>query len=139
MFAVRCSLFDVLAGFLPFVMNRTLRLAVAAALPLALLGCHTGYDVNVRNLTDEPVTARLQMRHSDGAPQTLAQKFIGIGDTEHLSAQRDSRVPVSLEIDAQGDHSPATLDLTQGATSVTVRRNSEPGKGRLMLEASPRP
>jgi hypothetical protein len=117
----------------------TTRLLAAALLPLALAGCRAGYDVNVRNMTDEPVTARLQFRHTDGAPQVLTQKFVGIGDTEHLFIQRDSREPVSLEVDAQGDHSPAVLDLTQGATSVTVRRNSEAGKGRLMLEASPRP
>ena len=119
-------------------MTRSARLIVSLV-PLALLGCRAGYDVDVRNLTDEPVTARLQIPHTDGAPKVLGEKYIGIGDTERLFIQRDSREPVSLSVDAKGDTSPALLDLTQGATSVTVRRNSEAGNGRLMLEASPRP
>jgi hypothetical protein len=118
---------------------RAALLASCVVAPAVLLGCRAGYDVDVRNLTDEPVTARLQMRHTDGAPQVLRERYIGIGDTERLFVQRDSREPVSLAVDAKGDTSPAVLDLSRGATSVTVRRNSEPGKGRLMLEAAPRP
>jgi hypothetical protein len=119
-------------------MSRT-RLIAAAAIPLALLGCRTGYDVDVRNQTDAPVTARLQIPHTDGAPQTLRERYVGIGDTEHLFIQRDSREPVTLVVDSKGDLAPATLDLTRGGTTVTVRRNNEPGKGRLTLEATPRP
>jgi hypothetical protein len=116
-----------------------LRLLPIVVFPAVLVGCRSGYDVDVRNQTDAPITARLQIPHTDGAPQTLREAYVGIGDTGHLFIQRDSREPVTLVVDAKGDLAPASVDLTRGATTVTVRRNSEPGQGRLALEAAPRP
>jgi hypothetical protein len=118
----------------------TTRLPLTALLPLLLLGCRSGYDVDVRNQTDQPITARLQVPHTDGAPKTLQEKYIGIGDRDRLFIQRDRREPVSLVVDFKGNLGyPATLDLSRGATIVNVRRNDEGAKGRLMLEAIPRP
>jgi hypothetical protein len=119
----------------------TIRRAAAIALfPLALAGCRSGYDVNVRNLTDQPVTANLNVPFGDGAPRTLSSRYIGPGDRQNLFVQTDYKVPVTLAVDFAGNVGyPATLDLTRGQTVVNVRR-SEPGpQGRLQLEAIPRP
>jgi hypothetical protein len=116
------------------------RLALLAALPMALVGCRAGYDVDIRNLTDQPITAKLSVPHTDGAPQTLQERFIGVGNREHLFVQRDAGERVSLVVDFRGNVGyPATLDLSRGATVVNVRRSDEGATGRLTLEALPRP
>jgi hypothetical protein len=118
----------------------SLRCLAILALPLALLGCRAGYDVDVRNLTDQPITAKLTVPHTDGAPQTLREKFVGVGDRASLFIQQDASKPVALVVDFQGNVGyPATLDLERGSTIVNVRRSDEGGRGRLQLESVPRP
>ncbi len=116
------------------------RAASILFLPAILLGCRAGYDVDVRNLTDQPITARLTAGHTDGAPLVLQEKYVGIGDRTNLFIQRDTNSPVSLSVDFQGNVGyPAIADLSKGATIVNVRRSDEGGRGRIQLEIVPRP
>ena len=116
------------------------RLSAALLVSLALAGCRSGYDVNVRNLTDQPVTAKLNVPFGDGAPRTTASRYIGPGDRQNLFVQTDYKVPVTLSVDFAGNVGyPATLDLSRGETVVNVRRSDAGPQGRLQLEAIPRP
>src|SRR3954469_8165220 len=99
------------------------RAAAVLLLPLVLAGCRSGYDVNVRNLTDQPVTARLNAPFGDGGPRTLGSRYVGPGDRQSLFVQTDYKVPVTLSVDFAGNVGyPATLDLSRGETVVNVRR-----------------
>lgn len=109
-------------------------------LPFIMIGCRSGYDVEVRNLTDQPVTARLYRMHADGAPRTIVSRRAGPGDRASLFSQHDSMVRVMLEVDFAGNVGyPATLDLVRGRTIVNVRRVEEGTHGRIRLEEIPRP
>jgi hypothetical protein len=116
------------------------RLAIAALLPLSLLGCRAGYDVEVRNLTDQPVTARLQSMHADGTPRSLATRRAGPGDRATMFTQVGGTERIALEVDFAGNIAyPATIDLSRGKTIVNVRRSDEGPRGRITLEEIARP
>jgi hypothetical protein len=112
----------------------------AVAALSALVGCRAGYDVDIRNLTDQPVVAKLTTAHTDGAPQVLRHRYVGVGDRANLFIQRDTSQPVALTVDFEGNAGyPATVDLSRGATIVNVRRADEGPTGRIQLEVVPRP
>ena len=120
--------------------SNLVRSAAILSFPLALVGCRAGYDVDVRNLSDQPITAKLTAGHTDGAPLVLREKYVGVGDRTNLFVQRDANVPVALVVDFQGNVGyPATVDLSKGSTIVNVRRADEGARGRLQLEVIPRP
>lgn len=116
------------------------RIVGVALLSLALGACRSGYSVDVRNLTDQPVTARLDVPHTDGAPLTKTTRYIGPGDRGSLFVQTDYGVHATLSVDFAGNTGyPATLDLTRGREVVNVRRAepASPTQGRLQLEVLP--
>lgn len=116
------------------------RCAILAAAPLALVGCRAGYEVDVRNMTDQPLSLRLNTPHSDGAPKPRATGRVGPGDRTKLYLQTYARERVWLEADFEGNVAyPATVDLTPGLTVVNARRVDEGSKGRIRLEEVPRP
>jgi hypothetical protein len=116
------------------------RSVILGSLLAVLVGCRAGYEVDVRNLTDQPITARLTVPHTDGAPQTLQEHYVGIGDRKTMFTQQDASKPVALSVDFQGNVGyPAVLDLSRGQTIVNVRRSDEGGRGRIQIEAVPRP
>lgn len=119
--------------------TRTSRFALLAAAPLVLAGCRTGYDVDVRNLTDQPVVARLNTPHPDGAGRTLRQGRLGPGDRGSLFTQTEYGRRVWLEVDFEGNVGhPGIIDLSVGKTVVNVKRIDEGGRGRIRLEEVPR-
>ena len=110
------------------------------ALPAIVVGCRAGYDVDVRNLTDQPVHASLVTPHEDGAPRLLREVRLGPGDRGSMFVQTDAGQPVALSVDFAGNIGyPATLDLSKGQTVVNVTRVDEGSKGRLRLQEIPRP
>jgi hypothetical protein len=122
--------------------NATLFRCVALlSIPLALAGCRTAYDVQVRNMTDQPVTARLYtLGSTSGKPYELRTGRAGPGDRTSLATSVDFRERVHLEVDFAGNIGhPATLDLDRGRTIVNVRRADEGARGRITLEEVPRP
>jgi hypothetical protein len=117
-----------------------LRAAFVVAAPLALLGCRAGYEVDVRNMTDQPLNLRLNTPHTDGAPHARSVGRVGPGDRTRLFTQTYAKERVWLEADFEGNLGyPATLDLSPGLTAVNVRRIDEGSKGRIRMEEIPRP
>lgn len=119
----------------------TIARAVAIlAVPFVLAGCRSGYDVDVRNMTDQPVVASLVKPFGDGVDRPLAQARLGPGERGQLFSQQDSKDLVSLTVDFAGNVGyPAKLDVSRGKTVVNVRKTETGSKGRLTLEAVPRP
>ena len=107
---------------------------------MALAGCRSGYDVDVRNLTDQPIVASIVTEHSNGGGQLLASQRLGPGDRTGLFSETASRQHVWLEADFAGNTGyPAKMDLMRGRTIVNVRRADQGSKGGLRLEEVPRP
>jgi hypothetical protein len=121
--------------------TRTIPRAIVLALvPLTLLGCRAAYDVEVRNLTDQPLVTRLQSMHRDGAPRSIASGRAGPGDRATMFKQVGGTERIVLEVDFAGNIAyPATLDLSRGKTIVNVRRGDEGARGRITLEEIARP
>ena len=122
--------------------TNAIRRAVPAILPLflglTLAGCRSAYDVTVRNLTDQPVTAKLDVPFGDGAPQHVTQRYLGPGQRGNLFVQTDYNVHVSLSVDSASNVGyPATLDLTRGQTVVNVLKSDAPGRLQLETVAHP--
>jgi hypothetical protein len=112
----------------------------AFCLPAAFAGCRAGYEVDLRNMADQPVTAKLVTQHADGAGSTLRQTRIGPGDRGSVFVQTEGGERVALEVDFAGNVGyPATLDLVKGKTVVNVVRIDEGSKGRIRLEEVQRP
>jgi hypothetical protein len=109
--------------------------AVILGLPALLVGCRSGYDVDVWNRSDQPVQARLVTQHEDGAGLTLAQTRLGPGDRGSLFKQVDSNTRVALEVDCIGAEYPATMDLARGKTVVDV----EGTHGHIRVSPAQRP
>jgi hypothetical protein len=114
--------------------------AALASAPFLLMGCRSGYDLDIRNLTDQPVVARINVPHADGAARTLVQGRLGPGDRGSLFHQAEYGSRVWLEVDFEGNVGyPATLDLSVGKTVVNVRRTDEGSRGKIRLEEVQRP
>ena len=114
--------------------------AALALLPMALTGCYRGYEVEVRNLTDQPVMARIATNHPDGAPRYHRTGRAGPGDRTSMFMQAGATQRLILDVDFAGNVGyPATLDLGPGRTIVNVRRRDEGARGGIMLEEIPRP
>jgi hypothetical protein len=109
----------------------------ACVLPLA--GCRSGYDVDVRNLTDQPVVVSI-VTESSGGGRLLASGRLGPGDRTGLFGQVDTRQHVWLESDFAGNTGyPAKMDLMRGRTVVNVRRADQGSKGHVVFEEVQRP
>lgn len=96
-------------------------------------GCRSAYDVQVRNMTDQPIVAALSAPFGDGADKALAVTRLGPGDRGSLFRQVDSKTRVALRVDFAGNEgTPAVMDLVRGETVVNVERvetPSVPGAG----------
>jgi hypothetical protein len=120
---------------------KTIVQVAALSMPLlALAACRSGYDVDVRNLADQPVVASIVTTHANGGGQLMASQRLGPGDRTGLFAETDTKDTVWLEVDFAGNTGyPARLDLVRGRTVVNVHRADEGSKGKLKLEEVPRP
>lgn len=120
------------------------RAAALVALPLAacasLPGCKSSYEVDVRNLTDQPVTVTLQ-RSWDRGSMAMRQERIAPADRAGLGpVEVDRGTRVWVQVDFEGNVGyPGVLDLSRGLTVVNVRRVDEGSQGRIRLEEVPRP
>jgi hypothetical protein len=115
-------------------------LAALTLVPFALAGCRSGYEVDIRNLADQPVVAQILTSHPDGASRLLAQDRLGPGDRRALFSQEDYFARVWLQVDFQGNQGhPATLDLARGKTVVNVKRTDEGSRGTIRIEETSRP
>lgn len=121
--------------------TRTLfRTAAIITMPLALIGCTRGYEVEVRNLTDQPVVARISSPQRDGLPHYHRTSRAGPGDRANMTTRVGTTERMMLEVDFAGNVGyPATLDLSTGKTIVNVRRSDEGARGRITLEELHRP
>ncbi len=119
----------------------TLRhIVILSACVLPLAACRSGYDVDVRNLTDQPVVASIVTDHPNGGGQLLSSSRMGPGDRAGLFGQTDQPQHVWLEVDFAGNTGfPAKLDLFRGRTVVNVHRADQGSKGKLALEQLPKP
>lgn len=107
---------------------------------LFLVGCRSGFDIDVRNMADQPVVANLVTTHSNGGGQLLASARLGPGDRTGLFCETDTKQRVWLEVDFAGNVGyPARMDLVRGRTVINVRRADSGSKGKLALEEVPRP
>ena len=113
-------------------------LGIFAAAIACLSGCRAGYNVEVRNLADQPVTARLVSGHFPDTAFTVQERFIGPGHNADLAIDRDENETITLSIDFAGNvGQPATLGLAKGKTSVIVRRSDQGSRGHIKLEIQP--
>lgn len=123
--------------------SHSLRLGVLLSMPLALVACRSGYDVSVRNLTDQPIGMALTAPFGDGADKVLRSGRLGPGDRGSMFVQQDANVPVRLRVDFAGNEGyRAVMDLARGETVVNIKRvegDPAPTKGRLRIEEVQRP
>jgi hypothetical protein len=114
-------------------------IVIVGACVLPLAGCRSGYDVDVRNLTDQPIVASI-VTESNGGGRLLSSARLGPGDRTGLFGEPDTRQHVWLESDFAGNTGyPAKMDLMRGRTVVNIRRADEGSKGHLAIEEVQRP
>lgn len=102
---------------------------------LPLAACRSGYDVDVRNMADQPVVASLITTNDAGSAILKSSARLGPGDRTGLYAETDTKKLVWLEVDFAGNVGyPARLDLQNGRTVVNVHRADEGSKGKLNIQ-----
>jgi hypothetical protein len=107
-------------------------------LTLALLlgGCAKSYSIDVRNLTDQPVTARVTGHKPLQPTRVLKDARLAPGDRVRIGpGHADSQTLVRLEVDFEGNIGPPrSLDLAPGRTIVNVHRTEEGARGGIRLQ-----
>ncbi len=118
---------------------KTVLSTVLGACVLALPGCHSGYDVDVRNMTDQPVVASIITDGGSGA-HLVTNARLGPGDRAGLYAQTDGRQPIWVEADfGHNTGFPAKLNLFPGRTVINVRSQGVGANGKPLIEELPHP
>lgn len=107
-----------------------------SALLLAAAGCQNSYSVDLRNQTDQPITAELIWPQNQRVHPSLRTVRIGPGDRDSLgTVWAPRKKTVTLDVDFEGNIGhPAELPLAPGRTVVNVVRVDEGAKGRIRLE-----
>ena len=102
-----------------------------------LAGCKASYEVNVRNRTDQPITAQIRSGSPTGTSKDLKSRRIAPGDRAWLGPAKTGPLKnVFIQVDFEGNTSvPATLRLGKGQTAVNVERSDEGSQGTIRLEA----
>ena len=99
-------------------------------------GCASQYEVNVRNQTDQPITAEIRRGSMQGASKDLKVQRIGPGDRAWLGPAKAGWLKnVFLRVDFAGNVGmPANLRLRKGTTAVNVTRADQGAQGTIELE-----
>lgn len=111
-------------------MSKT-RILIAGVLGLCLLaGCQRTYSLHMRNLTEQPITAKILV----GEGYLKAETFIGPGDRARVG---DVTVPAGMRIWAEADSKanpgePARRDLVPGKNVLNVEQRDEEGRLRIV-------
>lgn len=115
-------------------MNRAAIALVAAFLSLS--GCARSYTVDLRNLTDQPITATLAVREPGVTQPRVVRAYVGPLDRRQISRpQASSASAATLLVDFQGNvGEPAELPLVPGLSVVNVHRVDDGSTGRIRLE-----
>jgi len=102
----------------------TLFRIAAAALSLAALGCasHSGYNVDVRNITGTPVVLDLKAAKGKEEPKVVHTFHVPPGGTTSDFTQIEAKSKVTLEAQVEGETTrpPATMPITLGMSRVDV-------------------
>jgi hypothetical protein len=100
------------------------RFLAAAALSLFAVGCsgQSGYNIDVRNDTNEPIALDLKTEKKNEQPKVVDTFHVGAGATSRHFTQIDSKSKVTLEAQVEGETArpAATMPLTLGETHVDV-------------------
>lgn len=121
-------------------MNRA-RASVCCLLALPLAACHqSGYAVDVRNRSPQPVFVEMLTRTGPESLALLASARLGPGDRTGLGpASVNQNQSVIVRADAQGNTGhPAVLDLRPGTTVVDVTQDGPNTTGQIRLREVPR-
>lgn len=100
-----------------------LRLA-AVSLCLAAVGCasHSGYNVDVRNITNTPIVLDLKAAKGKDEPKVVRTFHVPAGGTTSDFTEIEAKSKVTLEAQVEGETArpPATMPLTLGQSRVDV-------------------
>jgi len=118
----------------PLGMRRA-TIALIAAIAF-LTGCARSYTVDLRNLTDQPVTATLAVREPGVTQPRVVRAYVGPLDRRQFSRPKASSTSAAtLLVDFQGNvGEPAELPIAPGLTVVNVHRVDDGSTGRIRLE-----
>ena len=119
-------------------MNRWLRVSLTCASVGLLAGCKASYEVNVRNQSDQPITAEMRVGSEKGRSEVLIRERVAPSDRATLGPERVGGLKrVFLSVDFQGNVDLAeTTRLRRGMSAVNVRRADEGAQGTIELEVS---
>lgn len=103
-------------------------------------GCETAYTVDLRNLGDQPVSARIFQRRVGEKNKLLDEDRVAPGDRRTLGpVYARTPVPIYIEVDFPGNVGHVQdLELDPGTTVINVHRREEGARGEIELEVVPR-
>jgi hypothetical protein len=102
---------------------RTVRLALAS-LSLLAVGCagHSGYNIDVRNDTNQPVALALMAEQKNQPPKVIDNWHIAAAASSTHFTQVEAKTKVTLEAQVEGETArpPAAMPVTLGQTKIDI-------------------
>lgn len=99
-------------------------LCAAASLSLLAVGCasHSGYNIDVRNDTNQPVALALTAEKKNEQPKVIDNWHIAAGASSTHFTQVEAKTKVTLEAQVEGETArpPAAMPVTLGTTHIDI-------------------
>ena len=103
--------------------------AAVPALALLGVGCasQSGFNIDVRNNTNDPAVLTLRAQQKNEEPKVVDTFHVGSGGTTRHFTRLEARSKVTLEAQVEGETSrpPATTQITLGETRVDIVPQTE--------------
>ena len=99
-------------------------LCALASLSLLAVGCagHSGYNIDVRNDTNQPVALALTTEKKNEPPRVIDNWHIAAGASSTHFTQVEAKTKVMLEAQVEGETArpPAAIPVTLGTTHIDI-------------------
>ena len=113
-------------------LRTAIRAGLLAGVAAMLAACQVGYTVDLRNMTDQPVTVTITGTRPLEPTALLKEKWLGPGDRATIgpaAVEHDERIELTADT-RSNESTPASVTLEPGRSTFAIELTAA---GRLVL------